>query len=111
MTTFLYPAVKHISTTIQKKKRRFSPDNEDLNQLTTSNPEKPTDQKRSELASALGILPDEQREIVLMRFVDDMRLAEIANALDIPLSTVKSRLYHALDILRNDKRTQNYFLE
>ncbi|MBN2315072.1 MAG: sigma-70 family RNA polymerase sigma factor [Sedimentisphaerales bacterium] len=110
MTTFLYPAVKHISTTMCTKKRRFSSDNEDLSQLTTDQ-EKPIDQGRSELAVVLSILPDEQREILLMRFVDDMRLAEIADALDIPLSTIKSRLYHALDILRNDKRTRNYFLE
>jgi len=111
MTTFLYPAVKHISMAIRTKKHRYSSDNEDLSQWTTSNPKRQTDQERSELAAVLNILPDEQREIVLMRFVDDMRLAEIADALDIPLSTVKSRLYHALDILRNDKRTRNYFLE
>ncbi|MCD6394779.1 MAG: hypothetical protein J7M40_14905 [Planctomycetes bacterium] len=43
----------------------------------------------------------EQRQIVVMRFVDDMSLAEIAQALDTPLSTIKSRLYRALEILRN----------
>ena len=45
-----------------------------------------------------------------MRFVDDMALAEIATALNIPLNTVKSRLYNALEKLRNYARTRDYFL-
>lgn len=111
MTTFLYPAVKHISTAIQAKKRRFSSNNDVLNDLAASESEKQTDRGRSELAAVLNILPEDQREILLMRFVDDMRLADIAGALDIPLSTAKSRLYHALETLRNDGRTKSYFLE
>ncbi|MBC8468275.1 MAG: hypothetical protein H8D56_02285 [Planctomycetes bacterium] len=46
-----------------------------------------------------------------MRFVDDMSLQEIAAALNIPLGTVKSRLHHALQRLRDDRRTKEYFLE
>ncbi len=41
-----------------------------------------------------------------MRFLDDMSLEEIAQALDTPLNTVKSRLYRALDALREDPRTR-----
>ena len=111
MTTFLYPAVKHISTAIQARKRRFSSNNDVLNDLAAPGSEKQADRGRSELAAVLNILPEDQREILLMRFVDDMRLADIAGALDIPLSTAKSRLYHALETLRNDGRTKNYFLE
>jgi RNA polymerase sigma-70 factor (ECF subfamily) len=49
------------------------------------------------------------REVVLMRFVDDMSLQEIAEALDVPLGTVKSRLHHAIEALRNDPRAQEFF--
>ena len=45
-----------------------------------------------------------------MRFVDDMSLEEIAHALETPLNTIKSRLYRALDTLRDDPRTRDYFL-
>jgi len=69
------------------------------------------DLSRSELAAVLAILPDQQREVLLMRFVDDMTLQEIAAALNIPLGTVKSRLHNSLHTLRNDRRTKNYFLE
>ena len=63
------------------------------------------------LAAVLAGLNEAQREIVLMRFVDGMSLKEIAGALDVPLGTVKSRLHHALQALRNDRRTRDYFLE
>ena len=57
------------------------------------------------------IEPDEQREVLFMRFVDDMSLQEIAVVLNIPLGTVKSRLHISLHTLRSDRRTQDYFLK
>ena len=109
MTTFLYPVVKNISLTIRSKSRRFTSGEEILSGITvpTSNE---INSSRSELAAVLTILPDEQREVLLMRFVDDMSLQEIAAALNIPIGTVKSRLHHALQKLRNDPRTKDYFL-
>ena len=70
-----------------------------------------SENSRSELASVLAALGKNQREILLMRFVDGMSLQEIADALNIPLGTVKSRLHHALKALRKDRRTRDYFLE
>ena len=109
MTTFLYPVVKNISLTIRVKNRRFTSDAEILSGITvpTSNE---INSSRSELAAVLAVLPDEQREVLLIRFVDDMSLQEIAAALNIPIGTVKSRLHHALQKLRNDPRTKDYFL-
>ncbi len=44
-------------------------------------------------------------------FVDDMKIREISEALNVPMGTVKSRLYNALQTLRDDSRTRDYFLE
>jgi len=110
MTTFLYPVVRHISLTIRSKSRRFTSDEEILSEIAAP-ASKETQSSRSELAAVLTVLPDEQREVLLMRFVDDMSLQEIATALNIPVGTVKSRLHHALQRLRHDRRTRDYFLE
>lgn len=110
MTTFLYPVVKHICLNIRRRNGRHISDDEALSELAAPVP-KETCGSRAELAAVLAILDDEQRELLLMRFVDGMRLEEIAAALDIPVGTVKSRFYRALQTLRDDSRTRNYFLE
>ena len=60
-------------------------------------------------ASPRAITAIRQREVLLLRFVDGLSLAEIAEAMDIPLGTVKSRLHNALQTLRQDERTRNFF--
>jgi RNA polymerase sigma-70 factor (ECF subfamily) len=45
-------------------------------------------------------LPETPRAIVTLRYQEDMPLAEIAAALEIPLNTVKSHLQRALLMLR-----------
>ena len=108
MTTFLYPVVKHVSFAVKRKSRRLTFDDQALSEMPAP-AEKQTSQ--GELAFVLAILPEEQREVLMMRFVEGMNLKEIAAALEAPLGTVKSRLYNGLQVLRRDTRTRNYFLE
>ncbi|MBV6321605.1 RNA polymerase sigma factor [Duganella violaceipulchra] len=49
---------------------------------------------------ALQQLPPQQREVLLMVALEDMRYEEVAAALDIPLGTVMSRLSRARERLR-----------
>lgn len=49
---------------------------------------------------ALHALPDRQREVVLLKVHHGFKFDEIAEILSCPASTVKSRLYAALDALR-----------
>jgi RNA polymerase sigma-70 factor (ECF subfamily) len=109
MTTFLYPVVKHLAININRKNRRFASSEDELVKIPA--PAEAPAESRSELAAVLKILPEEQREVLLMRFVDDMDLKEIAAALNIPIGTIKSRLHRALETLRKDGRTRDYFLD
>lgn len=52
------------------------------------------------VSKALESLPEEQREVVRMSFVQEMPHSEIAERIGIPLGTVKSRLRLAYDRLR-----------
>ncbi|MFZ5816789.1 MAG: RNA polymerase sigma factor [Bacillota bacterium] len=49
---------------------------------------------------AVRSLDERYRAVVVLRFLNDMSLEEIAAELDIPLGTVKSRLHAALKQLR-----------
>ena len=48
------------------------------------------------IIDSLDILPEQYREVIDMRFFQDMGYQEIAAVLKIPLGTVKSRLNYAL---------------
>ena len=52
------------------------------------------------LRQAIEALPDEQREIFLLREVADLQFNEIANVIGCPENTVKSRMRYALEKLR-----------
>jgi len=49
-------------------------------------------QQDAAVTEALQVLPDDQRQVIVMAFMDDMTQAEIADKLDVPLGTVKSRM-------------------
>ena len=49
---------------------------------------------------AVGALPSELRQVVVMKEFEEMTFQEISDTLELPLSTVKSRLYTALKQLK-----------
>jgi RNA polymerase sigma-70 factor (ECF subfamily) len=67
-----------------------------------SNPARAAGQREdlARLRCALAELPDEMREILLLRDYHDLPYAEIATVLDIPTGTVMSRLHRARSALR-----------
>jgi RNA polymerase sigma-70 factor (ECF subfamily) len=48
-------------------------------------------------------LPEKHRQILLLRFFEDASLPDMAQVLGCPVGTVKSRLHHALEKLREMK--------
>jgi len=52
------------------------------------------------VAEAVGALPEEQREVIVLKEYEELTFAEIAEVLGLPVSTVKTRLYRALTQLR-----------
>jgi RNA polymerase sigma-70 factor (ECF subfamily) len=57
-------------------------------------------QLKAQMQAAIYALPDEQREIFLLREVADLQFNEIAEIVGIAEGTVKSRLRYALEKLR-----------
>jgi RNA polymerase sigma-70 factor (ECF subfamily) len=52
------------------------------------------------VSTAVAALPDEQREVVILKEYQGLTFPEIALIQGVPLSTVKTRLYRGLTLLR-----------
>ena len=57
-------------------------------------------ERHVDLESAIARLPEDQRKVVHLYYGEDLGIAEIAAACDIPAGTVKSRLHHAREALK-----------
>lgn len=64
-------------------------------------------ERASHLVAALAKLPMINREVLTLRFEEEMKLEEIAQVLGTPLSTVKSRLRRSLEQLRQTLEAQH----
>jgi RNA polymerase sigma-70 factor (ECF subfamily) len=117
LTTFLYPVVKHISIRLRDKQRLILLPGDVLDSRpATDDATARADRSdpdgvllRQRLYAAMERLSDQHREVVLLRIVDDLKLSEIAEVIEVPLGTVKSRLHHALAALRRDEWLRSYF--
>jgi RNA polymerase sigma-70 factor (ECF subfamily) len=59
------------------------------------------DQTRA-VERAMALLPDEQRTAIVLKEYHDLTFQEIADLVGCPLSTVKTRLYQGLTVLRRE---------
>ena len=58
------------------------------------------------VAQAMATLSADEREVVILKEYQDLTFPEIAEVLDVPLSTVKTRLYRGLAQLRHQLERQ-----
>lgn len=76
----------------QQKPRDFTAPNEAVASRTES---------ALAMADALAHLPEEQRALLWLREVEGQHYAELAEIFEIPVGTVRSRLFAAREALRN----------
>jgi len=66
---------------------------------------------RSELQavwSTVDVLSPQQREVFLLRFVEDLSLAEIAEVLGVRVGSVKAQLFRALGSVRKQMKERQW---
>ena len=103
LTSFLYPAAKNSAITLMRKAGRFPASTEQQpDELPATEASQGED-----ISAVLADLSAEHREVIMLRFVDELSLQEIATGLEIPLGTVKSRLHLAIKQLRQSPKTRN----
>jgi len=108
-STWLYAVARNLTIDYLRRKSPLSLDGLMENEEQT--PFEPADTRPSALdisaqreqtervSAALGGIPAEYREAIVLRFQDELPLEEIAAVTGAPLGTVKSRLYRGLDML------------
>jgi RNA polymerase sigma-70 factor (ECF subfamily) len=57
-------------------------------------------EQKAKVHASLEQVPAIYREVLLLRFQEELKLEEIAKVLETPISTVKSRLYRGLESLK-----------
>jgi RNA polymerase sigma-70 factor (ECF subfamily) len=102
-TAYLFACVRHCALDWQRSRQRQSK-REEFAARTEAEPlfECPFEhaERFSALATALTELPEEQREVVIMKIWGDLSFAQIAEALGTSLNTTASRYRYGLDKLR-----------
>ena len=58
-------------------------------------------EKEEDVHASLEKIPAIYREVLMLRFQEELQIEEMAGVLSIPVSTVKSRLYRGLEALRS----------
>ncbi len=88
--------LKRAASPLEHASQRLAP------QAITS-PERRTELRELErnVAEAVETLPFKQRIVVVLFYLHDMELAEIAETVGVPVGTVKSRLYYGRSNLRS----------
>lgn len=99
MRAYLFGIAKHVGMAArrQRARRPAIADAATLAAVAAPAPHDPVAAARDLLAR----LPARQREVLDLRFVAGLSYAEIAARLDIPLGTVRSRIHHAVALLRS----------
>ena len=107
LKTFLYPAVRNLSIAAAQKARRTQGDMP-MPETLEAAPMSPVG-SINDVDAVLSTLSPDHREVLLLRFVEGLTMPEIAEALGIPIGTVKSRIHNGLARLRADERTKKFF--
>jgi RNA polymerase sigma-70 factor, ECF subfamily len=73
---------------------------EDVAPVLTVAPRAGASLQLRDLQRAIRLLPEEQRQVILLVGLEGMRYEEVAAVLDIPIGTVRSRLSRGREMLR-----------
>ncbi|MBQ7963826.1 MAG: RNA polymerase sigma factor [Alistipes sp.] len=106
---YLYRALSNSCTQLLRERRRI--EYVDVTSLRDLHTEDMTpsdfDEEQALIARLLATLPDEQSEVIRLHLHGECTFTEIAEILDIPLTTAKSRYRYGIEHLRKELQKQN----
>lgn len=105
LKTFLYPVVKNITISNIRKRRKIIHLDDSATQIIPDDTLNWAAEFRN-LSDYLDGFSKEEKEIVFLRYYDEMQLSEIADIFKVPVGTIKSRLSRLLSRLREKIKTE-----
>jgi len=105
---WLYRATTNLTYTYVKRRKRWLQPLEDMAEwLTGGKKQSPSylaekDEEWQDIHQAITGLPLSQRMVVVLYYINDLSLQEISEVLDVPVGTVKSRLYYGRKALKTE---------
>ncbi len=102
LSTWMYPVVRNLIAERRRKQSglRLAQSGAEAEVRATAAAPTDTNVHATLVQQRLARLPDEQREVVILRIVEGLSVEEVALALDVPEGTIKSRLHNALRTLQ-----------
>lgn len=97
MKTWLYRIIVNTSISYIRKSQKIIL----MDQIREVNkPEKSEVADRIDLYNAIDMLDDKHRTVIILRYLEDIKIGEIARVTDCNINTVKSRIKSAIQKLR-----------
>ncbi len=98
---WLFTIARNLAATVRRRQRSVVA-------LTVEPPavEQTADARLEAMHAAIAELPESMRETLELRLRDELSYEEIAAVLDVPIGTVRSRLHHAVQRLRETVRAE-----
>ncbi len=103
--SWIYRLVKWKLTDLQRKRGRESNQVEELNEEITSNLVENEITEDETLSLALSRLPNTEKQIIHLFYLDELKITEISLILEMPVGTIKSRLNRARQMLKHKYQT------
>lgn len=97
--TWLYGIMKNLRRDRRRRAARPTPDQPRL-AVITPEAAMARSQTRARVQAAVSKLPEIQREVVVLYYLEELSVAAVAARLELPPNTVKSRLFAARSALR-----------
>ncbi|MEG1410492.1 MAG: sigma-70 family RNA polymerase sigma factor [Terrisporobacter sp.] len=102
--TWLVKILMNISiTTVNKNKKVVYLEDKEVGQDTNSIS---NCDDRLDLISELDKLPQKYRDVIVLKYFEDLTIEEIANTLEIPIGTARTNLYRGLENIRKSMKVK-----
>jgi RNA polymerase sigma-70 factor (ECF subfamily) len=113
---WLYRTTTNLTYTYVKRRKRLLRPLEDMAEwLSGGKKQSPShiaekDEEWEDIRKAIARLPLVQRMVVVLYYINDLSLQEISEVLDVPVGTVKSRLYYGRQVLKRNLESNGFDL-